>query len=103
MGVSTNIWSGLHRLSRTQTFVNFQYVQEPVKHVINSLFNPLPYNPEFLQPQGKSLLKTLGKGEIAGKPAFSPFPTMFSALSKIYFQFLGYIYFACKCFEFGAV
>ena len=29
----------------------------------------------------------LGKGENAGKPTFSPFPTMFSTLHKINFNF----------------
>ena len=29
----------------------------------------------------------VGKGENAGKPAFSPFPTMFSTVSKTNFDF----------------
>ena len=76
--------------------------------------------------EGKNPLKKkniVGKGENAGhqlklfttkslvpmplgiktfEPAFTPFPTIFSALSRTNFIFFGHIYIVvCKCFQFG--
>ena len=43
--------------------------------------NSIPNHPDFLTTLKKEPFETiLGKGENAGKPAFSPFPKMFSIL-----------------------
>ena len=43
----------------------------------------LPHNPDLKRPEVKSLLKTWWEREKMLVTAFSPFPTMFSILSKI--------------------
>ena len=46
-------------------------------------FNPLPHNPDFLTTLAKEAFwKHCGKRWKSWKPAFSPFPTMFSIHSK---------------------
>ena len=48
----------------------------------------LPHNPSFQRPWNRWLLKTLWEKEkMLEKPAFSPFPTMFSTLPKPNFNF----------------
>ena len=44
--------------------------------------------------------KHCGKRRKCWSPAFSPFPTMFSTLSKTNYH-LCYIYVTCECFQFG--
>ena len=56
------------------------------KIVLCKLFNHFPNKPWFLHVCSKSLLKTLGKGEIAQR-AISPFPTVFSTLLENFLPF----------------
>ena len=50
----------------------------------STTFNPLPHNPEFLQPLEWKHLKTLWEQEKMLELAFSPFHTKFSTFPKSY-------------------
>ena len=60
--------------------------------------------PPFNNPKKKGFGKHCGKRRKCWLPAFSPFPTMFSTLSKTENSHFSNFYFvACKCFQFGLI
>ena len=57
-------------------FVNF-YLYQVLAFLYKMQFNPFPHNDTFRRPWETSLLKTLGKGEIARNEQFLLFPQCF--------------------------
>ena len=50
--------------------------------MINDYLTHLPHNPTFNNPKEEGFGKHCGKRRKSWQPAFSPFPTVFSTLSR---------------------
>ena len=65
--------------------------------------NPFPNKPWFLHVCNTSLLKTLGKGEIARNEQFLLFPQCFLLFRRTFWHFIKFEIVVCKLFQFGSV
>ena len=58
--------------------------------------------PTFNNTEEEAFWKHFGKRRKCWEPAFSPFPIMFSTLSKIYLSFSDIYFVVCNSFQFGS-